>query len=107
MNKNDSIEVRKMIKEVLKEEGVIDEIIDGIFKASEKSGFDCFGKEKEEKVKTNDNSYDTEIDYKGYFECLPILIDFIKGEKRIGNKKAFNVLTRWDNDRPGPGKVNE
>ena len=53
--------VRKMIKEVLKEEGVIDEIIGGIHKAAEKNGFDCFDKEKEKKIKVNievDNNSD-------------------------------------------------
>ncbi len=152
--------IRRIVKEVLEEEGVINKIIDGIHKAAEKNGFDCFDKEKEEKVMVV-NSYDTDkyhtkeglyfncldngdveiilknektnkvvldcdtwasvvasvcvkekeekvktdndlyIDYKGYYKCLPILIDFIKEQAQVGNNNAVNVLKRWDDNRPG------
>jgi len=154
------IAIGRIVKEVLEKEGVINKVIDGIHKAAEKNGFDCFGKEREGKVKMKDTSCDTDkyhtkeglyfnrldngdveitlknektnkvvldcdtwasvvasvcvkekeekvktdndlyIDYKGYYECLPILIDFIKEEVRVDNKKAVNALKRWDDDRP-------
>ncbi len=95
---NLDIVIRRIVREVLKEEGVMDEIIDGIHKAAGKNGFDCFDKEM-----NKDN--DLYIDYKGYYECLPILIDFIKEEVQVGNKKARNTLKKWDDNRPGKVEI--
>ena len=43
---------------------------------------------------------ESEIDYTGYFNCLPILIDFIKKEAAKGNKDAIKTLAKWDDARP-------
>lgn len=77
---------------------ISDKVIDKLYKAMEKNRFDVFV--KEEKVKT-------EIDYKAYYESIPILIDFIMEQARVGNKKADETLKSWDDSRLGGEKENE
>ncbi len=43
----------------------------------------------------------TEIDYKAYYESIPILINFIKEQEQVGNKKAHETLKKWDDSYPG------
>jgi hypothetical protein len=40
------------------------------------------------------------IDYKGYFDCIPILIDYIKQKASEGDKEAIATLNEWDKKRP-------
>jgi len=53
--------------------------------------------EQEKKSQTVDKS---EINYKGYFECIPILIKYIKMRAHEeGDSLAFACLDTWDRER--------
>jgi len=53
--------------------------------------------EQEKKSQAVDKS---EINYKGYFECIPILIKYIKMRAHEkGDSLAFACLDTWDRER--------